>query len=931
MSSSCVVRITAMRSFCHLIGISLIMALFGCRHAPNDVHVVDLKCEYLNEPLGVEIVHPRLSWRLESVTSTKRNVIQKAYQIRVASSLKHLADENIDLWDSGEVVSSETTQIDYQADNAKSLKRCFWQVRYKDLQGSWSNWSNPSTWTYGVLESSYWTASWIGTGEDFHSKAGVVPKTENNLFDPWFRKTFKLKAVPVRAIASIASIGFQELYVNGERVGDSVLMPSVTDNSKRARYVSYDITKFLKQGNNIIGIWLGTGWSIFPKFETSDKPRAPLVMGQCDIEYVDGTTERVVTDSTWKTHPSPNKLLGAWDFGFYGGEIYDARIEALNWYSLEFDDLDWKSAICFNPKVIVSSERSEPNKKIISIQPKEIKEISSGVYRVDFGQNFTGWLEADLIGNQGDRIDIQLSERESSEMTHRLHSAYIIGSSGHGTFKNHFNYGTGRWITIKGLNYKPALSAFRAWQVRTNYVSKSEFECSNALFNEINHVTLWTFENLSLGSYVVDCPQRERMGYGGDAHATTTTALSNYNLGAFYTKWSQDWRDAQVAQGLPNAGNLPYTAPTYFGGGGPIWSGFCVHLPWEMYRTYADKQILRDNYQTISNWLLFLETKSNANMLVRWGGQWDYLGDWLWPGADLEIKGQHFSGEREDTHFINNCYWIYNLSIASKIAHILGNEKDSLAWEKRATEVRHAVHAKYFNPRDSSYVNGFQACLALALLTDVTPDDLRAAVWKRLETEILVNHNGHIWAGITGGALLFKTLMQSHRDDLLYSMVNQKTYPSWADFLTKNETTMVESWEDNVRYSALHSSYLYVGAWFMQDVLGIAPDINEPGYAHVFIRPSILNKPELTWAKGHYDSVHGRIGVSWKRESGLFTLDILIPEGTHASVYLPTRNPSKITERGLKIAVDDISESTLAGAVIKVNSGTYHFECPQDL
>jgi alpha-L-rhamnosidase len=909
----------------------LTIGLCACSYASRDIYVVDLKCEYLHEPLGVEVLHPRLSWRLDTSSLNKRCITPKAYQIRVASSLKNLSDQMSDLWDSGEIQSPETTQIEYKADNAKSLKRCFWQVRSKDNEDSWSEWSTPSTWTFGLLSSADWKATWIGTGDNFHDVVGALPKTENTLYDPWFRKTFILNSKPIRAIASVASIGYQELYVNGERVGDSVLMPSVTDNTKRARYVSYDVTDLLKPGKNVIGIWLGTSWSIFPKFETADKPRAPLVMAQVDINLSDGSDQQVVTDTTWKTHPSPNKLIGGWNFRFYGGELYDARDEVLNWSSLDFDDVGWKYSVLFTPKVVVSSERSEPTKKVLSIQPKEIKEIAKGIYRIDFGQNFAGWIEADLSGKLGDRIDIQLSERENEEMTHGLHSAYIMGASGHGTFKNHFNYGSGRWITIKGLQYKPSLEAFRAWLVRTSYTSSAEFECSNELFNQINHITRWTFENLSLGGYVVDCPQRERMGYGGDAHATTTTALSNYALGAFYTKWAEDWRDTQVAEGLPNAGNLPYTAPTYFGGGGPIWSGYCVHLPWELYRTYADKQILKDNYKTIKNWLLFLESKSQHNMLVRWGTQWDYLGDWLWPGADMEIVANHYSGDREDTHFINNCYWIYNLDTASKIAQILGNNDDSARWMKRANEVRRAVHAKYFNSSDNSYVNGFQACLALALLTDVPPNELRASVWKRLEKQIVVNDNGHIGAGITGGAFLFKTLMQSHRDDLIYTMVNQTTYPSWGDILSKHETTMVESWEDNIKYSALHSSYLYVGAWFIQDVLGIAPDSDKPGYAHVLIRPSVLNKPDLTWAKGYYDSMHGRISVSWKREGSRFTLDLVIPAGSNASVYLPTRSAHEISENGASVSNAELIHSNETGSIIKINSGSYHFECPQDI
>ncbi len=379
-------------------------------------------------------------------------------------------------------------------------------------------------------------------------------------------------------------------------------------------------------------------------------------------------------------------------------------------------------------------------------------------------------------------------------MTHRLHSAYIIGPSGKGTFRNRFNYGVGRWITIRGLQAKPSAEQVRGWLVRTDYARAGHFECDNDLLNRIYDVTLWTFENLSLGGYVVDCPHRERMGYGGDAHATTRTALDNYSLAAFYTKWAEDWRDVQgsaSAWGTEKAegqaggggkiepGNLPYTAPTYWGGGGPAWSGFCITLPWEVYRRYGDTRILEENFPMMQRWLEFLETKAKDDLLVRWGGEWDFLGDWLWPGA----KG--VNGDTPETLFFNNCYWIYNLQTAARITEILGQQEAAARYHQRAETVAKAAHGRFFQPADSSYVNGLPSYLAIALMVGVPPQDVRPAVWKRLEQEILVNRKGHIWAGITGGAFLFKTLLESERNDLIYEMVRQEDYPGWGDQLRR--------------------------------------------------------------------------------------------------------------------------------------------------
>ncbi|HEX7124047.1 MAG TPA: family 78 glycoside hydrolase catalytic domain, partial [Gemmatimonadaceae bacterium] len=564
---------------------------------------------------------------------------------------------------------------------------------------------------------------------------------------------------------------------------------------------------------------------------------------------------------------------------------------------------------------------------------------TNGAVRFDMGRNFAGWVEVPVSGEPGSQVEIEFSERPDRTMTHHLHSVYVVGASGRGVFRHRFNYGVGRWLNVKGLKEPPAPDQVRGWVVRPGYERAVEFECSNLRLNQIFATTLWTFENLTLGGYVVDCPHRERMGYGGDAHATTTTGLSAFRLGAFYTKWSEDWRDVQGRTpswgiGIPpgedgggghEEGSVPYTAPTYWGGGGPAWSGYCVHLPWEVYRRYGDERILRDNFPTIEGWLRFLEKKAQGELLGRYGGSWDFLGDWLWPGA----HGSATNGDTPETLFFNNCYWIYNLQIAAAIARIIGREDRSLAWGRRAAELRRAVHARFFNPADASYVNGFQAYLAMALLVQVPPPELRAAVWRRLEHEILVVRGGHIHAGITGGAFLFQVLMEAHRDDLIYAMVNRDDPPGWGAMLRQGATTFWEAWEDSAD-SHLHASFLYVGAWFLHGVLGIQPDPQVPGFRRFIIRPGVVDRPDLTWARGHHDSIRGRIAVAWRREAGIFRLDLRVPPNTSAFVFLPTAEPDAVTESGRPLTnAEGVTAIRRHGSqtVVELVSGEFHFAC----
>ncbi len=898
------------------------------------VYPVGLGCEYLRAPLGIDVDRPRLSWKLKACNPTDRGQRQRAYHVLVASSRDLLEQDSGDLWDSGVVESDQSVHVVYAGKDLQSGMECFWKVRARDEKGTLSDWSEPSRWTMGLLAQSDWKGRWIGADELFERKEGWPPP-DNTVPDPWFRKTFDLPRKPARAVIHVASIGYHELYVNGRRIGDAVLSPSATNHRKRARYVTYDITDELTSGRNVIGLWLGLSWSIFPHYKTPDKPQTPIVIAQAEIDPGTEGQVRIVTDKTWKTHPSPNTLLGVWDFMHFGGEMYDARKELPAWCGIDLDDSNWKAATVYTPKVVLSAEMIEPNRRIKKITPEKITKVSENTWRIDLGVNMTGWFEMDLAGEPGDVIDFKFSERPDKDMTHRLYSRYIIGPKGKGTFANRFNYFTGRWVQVQGPKYKPTLDQIRCFMVRTDFKRAAEFECSNKLLNDIYATTLWTFENLSLGGYVVDCAHRERMGYGGDGHATTETGLDNYALGAFYTKWSQDWRDVQGKTSVwgtdqeltenADEGNLPYTAPTYWGGGGPAWSGFCITLPWEVYEQYGDVRILRDNFTTMQRWLAFLETKSKDDMLVRWGGKWDFLGDWLWPGAE------GVNGDTRQTLFFNNCYWIYNLKTAAKIARVLDQSDLAEKYSARAQQVRRAVHKEFFDPEENGYVDNSQAYLAIALLTELPPEDIGAKVWKRFEDEILVHRKGHFWGGITGGYFITKTLLQHDRCDLMFEMVSKDTYPGWGDMLNKGATTIWEAWDGH--NSLLHSSYLYVGAWFVEGLAGIRTGPSA-GFKEFVVKPGIVNSESLKWAKAKYESIYGTIRSEWKIERRQIRLNVTVPPNTSAIIYVPTGDKQSIRENGKPLSrtrgVELIGDE--AGYVlVRAGPGSYRFQAKSPL
>src|SRR5690606_28680341 len=332
---------------------------------------------------------------------------------------------------------------------------------------------------------------------------------------------------------------------------------------------------------------------------------------------------------------SPNKLLGSWDFWKMGGELWDDRKADPQWNAVDYDDSQWSNVAVYALDLEISASNSVGNKKRKRLVPKSIKQLSDGSYKVDLGENFAGWTRVKVRGEEGDTVRFLYSERPEEDMTFNLHSAFVIGPSGEGEFRNRFNYSSGRWITIKGLKERPKISDIEGWMIRTDFREASEFHSADSLQNWLYDRIKWTFENLSIGGFIVDCPQRERMGYGGDAHATSETGMMNYQLGAFYTKWMEDWRDVQGTE--PMVGNmrdtsyartavtsgrvfgngiLPHTAPTYWGGGGPAWGGIVVSLPYFLYEHYGDTRVLSENYELIKRWLTFLNTQVEDDLLM---------------------------------------------------------------------------------------------------------------------------------------------------------------------------------------------------------------------------------------------------------------------------------------------------------------------------
>ena len=899
--------------------------------AAAKVSVQDLRCEYLVDPLGIDAVKARLSWVIQS---ERRGERQSAYQILAASTPELLAQDQGDLWDSGRVASDQSIQVEYAGGPLRSGARCHWKVRVWDKDGQPIAWSQPAFWTMGLLNPDDWQAAWI---KPVVAASGVKPASQENPPAPWVRKVFTLAAAPEQAVAYVNVLGYFELYVNGQKVGDEVLAPAVSDHQRRSLYRTYDLCKFLRPGPNCVALWMDMGWY----------RSGPIARVQLELS-VNGQPVRIGTDATWTCAPSTHTSLGGWKWNEMGGERVDARRALAGWNQVECSAGEWIPVQEVPaPKGSVVAQSCPPNRIGAVLPLAACTALGTNAWELDFGANLTGWLRLRLSPLEpGQRVFLHYADKRfqtpagddtpagkikpSSQQTFETPqgpvcyqtfnqadefiSAGKIGEE----FCSMFNYHGFRYVIVEGLTTKPARGDAEALLIESDLEPAGDFACSNDLFNRIHQVNLWTLRCLDLGGYMVDCPHRERLGYG-DGQVGIESLTMNRNTAAFYGKWATDWLEAQN----PVTGEIPYTAPKFCdSGGGPGWGGAGCVLPWKLYLYYGDRRLLERAYEPLQRYLGFLEQKCTNDVLRRYGGEWDFIGDWVAPGRAMDTTNWP---PKPAAELFNNCYRLYLWEQLERVATVLGRTDEAQRCRIRIDELRSTIHRAFFDPSQQLYVLDEQSYQLMPLMTGVVPEDLRRTIWQKLEGGIRLKNNGHLDTGMLGTYFLIQYLQETGRDDLLYTLFNQKTYPGWGYMLSQGATTLWEQW--NGYWSQIHSCFTSPGGWFYQGLAGIGADPAAPGFKQIVIKPAVL--ADLTWVKGSYRSIHGRIVSNWRREGDHLTMDITIPANTTATVFVPAKDVATVTESGQPAAKAEgvqFLRSDEYGAVYAVGSGTYRFQ-----
>jgi alpha-L-rhamnosidase len=903
--------------------------------ALHAAEVVNLRCEYLTDPLGIDVVKPRLSWVMEDrgQESGSRGLKQTAYQVLVASSEELLRKDQGNLWDSGKVVSDQSIHVEYAGKPLESQMLCYWKVKTCFTVGGStvqeSDWSKPALWSMGLLKPEDWSgAQWIGDD---------APK---DIPSPLLRKSFVVNKAVKRALVYATAHGAYELYLNGKRVGDHILAPGWTDYRKHVLYQTYNVTSGLDaSGENVLGGMLGDGWYNAALFTWPARPAngsdARKLLLKFSIEYVDGSITTIVSDqswSMWRDGPVRNSSI-------YHGETVDARKFVNGWDKPNFDASTWmKPQIYTVNGATLAAQKNEPIRVVMELKPVKTTQPNPGVVIFDMGQNMVGWCRVKLSGPAGTKVSVrhgELLNADGTLYTANLRGAaqrdeYILNGADHVAFEPHFTYHGFRYVEVTGV--RDATNIELTGRVFHSDASLSgSFTCSNPLLDKIWNNTLWS-QRGNFMSVPTDCPQRtERMGWAGDALVFAQTAMFNMDLAAFFSKWIQDLRDAQL-----EAGGYTNFAPSFEKKvGSPGWADIGAILPWRVFENYGDIRLLKSHYLSVKKYVTLLQI-DNASHIRPHGG----FADWL-DGSTIKHTGYPSGGSISGGVF-GTAFYFSTVQAVACMADALGETDDANKYHALAEDIRTAFNRSYVKPTGEIEGNS-QAGYALALNVGLLPENLRSAAARRMNDLVVTTYDTRLSTGLHTTPMLLLELSRWGYHQTACALMESRRFPSLGYQIDQGATTTWERWDANVEgkladpggNSLNHFMFGAVCEWMYRVVLGINPDPAAPGYQHVIIKPQPGGT--LTWAKGSYRSIHGLIVSNWKRDGAQLIMEVTIPANTAATIFVPAKDAAGVTESGGKIGearapalskVEGVKFLRMEAnaAVYEVGSGIYRFQ-----
>jgi alpha-L-rhamnosidase len=913
-----------------------LLIMISCNNVNKPPLAVSIiKCNGMENPVGTERV-PRFSWIINS-NSHKQE--QKAFQLIVCSDNRMLRKNKGDIWDSGKTLSGTSAWIPYGGPQLKPGKQYFWKVRVWNRNDKSSPWSAAGEFVTGLFDKSDWNgARWIGY-EEIPDSLLLVPGVHgsgDNLGNiavkrttvPCFRKEFTLEKKISHAYIFVCGLGQYELYLNGSKIGDRFLSPGWTDYRKTCLYNTFNVTDELSTGSNVIGAIVGNG------FYNINRERyrklviaygAPKMILKLQVQYSDGSREIIVSDDSWKTNASPITFSS-----IYGGEDYDARLEQDGWNGPGFNDKNWTKALLVKePEGTLQPESDYPVTVAEVINAKKIHLRKDSIYTYDFGQNASGIIKINIRGKRGQEVRFTPGELldDDSLVTQQAtggpsYYTYILKGESNEIWMPRFSYYGFRYVRTDGAvpagysNTKglPIISDIKLMHTRNSSPPVGTFRCSNELFNSINNLIEWSIKS-NLASVATDCPHREKLGWLEQTHLMGNSIKFVYDIHNLYEKVINDMMEAQLENGL-----VPDIAPEFvpFVEGfrdSPEWGSACVILPWDMYEWYGDIEAVKKAYPMMKKYVNYLRDLSKGNILSHG------LGDWY----DL---GPKFPGEAQLTPkaVTATSIYFYDAKLLGRMAELIGEKDDALYYDSLAGKIRQAFNSRFFNPVTKIYSTGSQTAYSMPLFFGMADDSLRKDIVENLIRSIDENHKS-LTSGDIGYRYLLRVLEQEGQSQMIYEMNSKTDVPGYGYQLSKGATSLTESWAALKYVSNNHMMLGHLMEWFYSGLGGIRQTNSSAAYEEILIEPQVVG--DITWADATYNSIHGEISTSWKRDENVFRLKVKIPVSCKAIVTVPQADPGMITENDIPITESGnlkIISSSDGKTMCRISSGEYIFK-----
>ncbi|MEV0740052.1 alpha-L-rhamnosidase [Streptomyces sp. NPDC050549] len=727
------------------------------------------------------------------------------------------------------------------------------------------------------------------------------------------RHEFRLARRKVaRARLYATALGLYESHLNGTRVGLDQLAPGWTDYRTRVQYQTYDVTELLRPGANAIGAYLAPGWYAgnVGMFGPGQYGQVPALLAQLEVEYADGTSERIASGADWRATAGP--IVAA---DLLNGETYDARKETPGWTSSGFDDTSWlgvrgMGGVGEIGPDLITAQVDGPVRVERELTPKEITQPRPGVYVLDLGQNMVGSVRLRVSGNAGTTVRLRHAEvlnPDGTVYTTNLRTAaatdtYTLKGGGkEEIYEPRFTFHGFRYVEVTGFPGTPSARSVTGRVMHTSAPFTLDFETDVPMLNQLHHNITWGQRGNFL-SVPTDTPARdERLGWTGDINVFAPTAAYTMESARFLSKWLVDLRDSRTAEGAftdvaPMVGTI--------GNGTAGWGDAGVTVPWSLYQAYGDRQVLADAWPSVQTWLTYLEKNSDRLLRPDQG-----YGDWL----NVE--------DETPKDVIATAYFAHSADLAARMAGELGT--DTAPYLDLFERIRTAFQNAYVTS-EGRIKGDTQTAYVLALSMNLLPDTSRKAAADRL-VALIEAREWHLSTGFLGTPRLLPVLTDTGHTDVAYRLLQQRSFPSWGYQIDRGSTTMWERW-DSVRpdgsfqdpgmNSFNHYAYGSVGEWMYTNIAGISA--GRPGYREIVIRP----RPggAVTTAQAMFTSVYGPVSTRWRQRSGRFTLTCTVPPNTTAEVWIPASTPNAVTHtHGTYLRQEDDS------TVYRVGSGTHRF------